>query len=264
MAFRLERYIRLLIGLKASGYQTATIAEHFKGSHSDPNEVPCIYLRHDVDRFPQRAEALAHAEVQIGVRSTYYFRCNTRGRFPDQSIRQLHRLGHEIGFHYECLARTVGNRELAFKRFRSELATLRQIAPVKTVCAHGSPLSQFGGATPINSSLYEQLELLGDAGESIDFKEILYISDTGGRFGSRYNLRDYVKGRNFQAAASPERLKMLLNPAQEPRIVLNTHPERWPSSWLGLYQARCSDWGANQTKRVLKRARSSHTPISPI
>ena len=52
-------------------------------------------------------------------------------------------MGHEIGYHYEDLAMAKGNYEKAILSFEQNLAKLRHIVPVETICMHGSPLSKF-------------------------------------------------------------------------------------------------------------------------
>ena len=58
-------------------------------------------------------------------------------------IREIRDMGHEIGYHYDDLSFCKGDHEKAIRRFEKNLATLREIAPVKTICMEGAPLSKW-------------------------------------------------------------------------------------------------------------------------
>ncbi|HPI85106.1 MAG TPA: hypothetical protein PLR01_01945 [Bacteroidales bacterium] len=88
--------------------------------------------------------ALEMAKIQHekGIRGTYYFRF-LPGHFDTGIIREIAAMGHEIGYHYDDLSYCKGNYEKAIRRFEKNLATLREIAPVKTICMEGAPLSKW-------------------------------------------------------------------------------------------------------------------------
>jgi len=91
---------------------------------------------------------LHFARIQHGynIRGTYYFRL-LPNHFDKEIIRQIASLGHEVGYHYDDLSHCKGNYEAAIKRFEKNLATLREIAPVKTICMEGAPLSKWDNRT---------------------------------------------------------------------------------------------------------------------
>ena len=78
-------------------------------------------------------------------------------RFEEVTIKQVIQLGHEIGYHYEDMdivsrrskvkiRKSIEKVEealavMAIESFRENLAKLRDIVPVDTICMHGSPLS---------------------------------------------------------------------------------------------------------------------------
>lgn len=233
MAHLLRTYVALIRDLRAAGFQTYRIRDYF----STPAAPPFIYLRHDVDRLPGRAIAMAEAEAELDVCSTYYFRCDKRMRFPEGSMRRIAALGHETGFHYESLSRCKGDHDAALALFERELAACRSIAAVVTVAPHGAPLSAASNMDFSAGIGPERFALLGDA-TSIDFTEILYITDTGGTFGSPYNLRDRVAGRELPGPTHPAWLAPHLTGQHETCLVLSCHPERWPSGMLALAEAR--------------------------
>jgi hypothetical protein len=77
MAHALNTYVRLIHDLAAAGYALYPIRRYFEA----PVEHPVVYLRHDVDRLPKRAVAMAEAEARLGVQFHLLF-----------SLRQAHAL----------------------------------------------------------------------------------------------------------------------------------------------------------------------------
>lgn len=250
MAHTLKDYLALLDDLAAAGYRFHPICDYFAARV----QPPFVYLRHDVDRVPGRAVTMASGEAVRGIRATYYFRCTRAGVFPTDAMRTVAAFGHEVGFHYESLSRAHGDTGTAVALFERELASARAIAPIATVAPHGAPLSAVSNMDFTAGLAAARFGLLGDATD-IDFREILYITDTGGGFGSRYNLRDRPNGRGLDRPTPPRRLARDLIDAGERRVVLSCHPERWPESYIGLLQASARDWVTNAVKMVLARVR---------
>jgi len=111
-----------------------------------------VILRHDVDKRPDLALAMAQGEFQRGISATYYFRIKKISNDP-HIIAQISEMGHEIGYHYEDLALARGNYELAINTFEKHLAYFRKYYPVKTICMHGSPISKWD-----NKSIWERYD----------------------------------------------------------------------------------------------------------
>lgn len=267
MAHPLRAYLALLDDLRSAGFRchpirdyfTAQPAAHGTAAQAKDRQAHRAYLRHDVDRLPARAVAMAEAEAARGIQSTYYFRCDARMRFPAAAMRRIAALGHETGFHYECLSRTRGDRTAALERFAQELAACRAIVPVTTVAPHGAPLatsSNMDFATGIDA---RALGLLGDA-TTMDYSDMLYVTDTGGTFGSPHNLRDRPAGRCLTAPVPPARLAGWIAAQGITRLTLSCHPERWPAGRLGLAQARLTDAAGNAVKMLVQRLR--HAPAA--
>lgn len=250
MAHTLNDYLALLDDLAAAGYQFRPIRDYFAARV----KPPFVYLRHDVDRSPGRAVTMAKAEAARGIQATYYFRCTRTGLFPQDAMQAMADLGHEVGFHYESLSRARGDTGAALALFERELASARAIAPIETIAPHGAPLSAVSNMDFTAGLGAARSGLLGDATD-IDFREILYVTDTGGGFGSRYNLRDRPNGRSLDRPTPPRRLARDLIHASEARVVLSCHPERWPESYIGLLQASARDLVTNAVKVVLARVR---------
>ena len=248
MAFPLSHYCELLAGLKENGYTLAPVRSYFE----NPREH-AVYLRHDVDRLPSRAVRMAQAENALGIASAYYFRSTKQGTFPEAAVQAIERLGHEIGYHYEVVTRYGAGSAEAVEAFARDLASLRKLSDVKTVAAHGSPLS---GATNIGYARgldRSALGLLGEPQTDFDFSRVLYVTDTGGIFGSPHNRRDWSPGKNLREPMTPATLGRWLCPEREPLVLLTTHPERWPESRTAAEVHGALDWGINFLKRLRSR-----------
>lgn len=248
MAFALEKYVELLKEVRSKGYHLLPIRAYFENP-----EPPFVLLRHDVDRFAERAKEMALAESSLKICSTYYFRVDQRGHFPAQIMKEISELGHEVGYHYEVVVKAAGDMALAQEIFLDDLRTLRQISKVETVSAHGSPLSKFSNDEILKELNLAKHGLKGDANLNLDFTEMLYITDTGGRFGAKSNRRDHVKGRNLPFEAGPKELATFLAPATEPKVVLSCHPERWPSKLPGIIQQTATDCAVNIAKSLITK-----------
>jgi hypothetical protein len=82
--FTLEKYSELLQALKQN-YTIMSVADYL----ALPKDEDFIaVLRHDVDKFPERATRMALLEKNLGIHSTYYFRWDAKtGNFPELAIR---------------------------------------------------------------------------------------------------------------------------------------------------------------------------------
>jgi len=247
VAFLLRDYMKLLKQLRVNGYGFGPVKAYFEGA-----EAPFVFLRHDVDRLPGRAVAMAEIEQSLDISATYYFRCNNFGKFPEIHIEQVAEMEHEIGFHYESFSRAEGDYSKALGLFGRELDSLRKIVEVKTVAPHGKPLSKFSNMEESRNVDLKSFGLLGEPYSDIDYKKVLYITDTGGIFGSSNNIRDWVDGKNFQKPTTPEKLGKMLDPQSEPLILLNCHPERWADNMIGLSVATMKDFAINIAKRIIR------------
>jgi len=122
MDFTIRTYKKLLQSIVDSDYPVITKSEYFSNSGKF-NKF--IILRHDVDERPINALNMARVEHSLGLKSTYYFRIVKISNNADV-IRQIVSLGHEIGYHYEDLALSNGNIELALNSFDKNLKYFRE------------------------------------------------------------------------------------------------------------------------------------------
>ncbi|MGP9820439.1 hypothetical protein ACTZWW_10520 [Salinarimonas sp. NSM] len=257
--FRVSGWARFLETARAAGYALLpgrALADGWP-------ERPAILLRHDVDRRAGRALAMARREAALGVSASYYVR-RARGGFDVEAIRAIAALGHEIGYHYEDLARTDGDRVRARAAMRRHLAELRALVPVTTVCAHGSPLSRHDNVTVLDGIDPADLGVR-DLARSLPHAGVLYLTDSGRTFAdTTANLRDRIPA----ALRAPEiatlaDLADAVSACRYPRIHLNVHPERWTDEAAGWWLQRAQDAGVAIAKRGLGAIRRRRGVAQP-
>ena len=234
----------LLSALISEGYIFITVA----GFLRDPDHK-CVILRHDADARPDNALKCAGLENMMGIAGTYYFR-TIPGSFDETVIKEIHGLGHEIGYHYEDLSAARGDYEKAIRLFEQNLVKLRRIVPVETICMHGSPLSRFDNRKLWEKYDYRDFGIAGEPYFDIDFEKVLYMTDTGRRWdGERYRIRDRVAPPEKETIVDTVEY-MALHPVCRStfdiirvsaaghlpsKIMMTLHPQRWddnPLLWL--------------------------------
>lgn len=135
MLHTLSVYRHLLNALTAAGYDVSTV----RGAVDASSNRPVAILRHDVEWSAACARHMARIEREAGVRSTMYFRIDTRA-FDIRTMRDLQSAGFDIGYHYNVLDRTKGNFEAARELFTSDLARLRaEGIHITSAAPHGDP-----------------------------------------------------------------------------------------------------------------------------
>ncbi len=230
----------------------------------------CI-LRHDVDKLPENSLDTAKIEKELGIKGTYYFRILPES-FNEKIIRQIADMGHEIGYHYEELETvwresngqlsmlngrlrkknkgksrqlTIGSRQtsaidLAYDIFKKNLDKLRMIAPVSTICMHGSPLSPFDNKEIWNKYNYRELGIIGEPYLDTDWNMFGYLTDTGRRWnGSGVSVRDKVGSKNVQSSinnaqfkSSFDIIKALKENKLPDKLMITIHPQRWTDNYF--------------------------------
>ncbi|MCG2810707.1 MAG: hypothetical protein L6428_04510 [Candidatus Aminicenantes bacterium] len=199
--FTLTIYKNLLTELLQSGYGFVTFAKFIQ---EQEKKEKTVILRHDVDKKPLLSLRTAVLENELGIKGTYYFRV-VKIEFPREEIERIKKLGHEIGYHYDDLNEARGDMENALNLFQDNLAKLRELAPVKTACMHGSPLSRYDNRDLWKNFDYHDLGIIGEPYFDIDFDEVMYLTDTGRRWdGDRVSIRDKVKGDGREAIGDGE------------------------------------------------------------
>jgi hypothetical protein len=233
MDFTFAKYKELCATILESKY-TALTFNHYFSLKSIPEEF--IILRHDVDRKPENALKMAELENAFGITATYYFRMKEEVFIP-AIINKIANMGHEIGYHYEVLDKAGGDLEKAIRIFEDELKEFRKICDVKTLCMHGNPLSKWVNNDLWNEYDFKDFGIIGEPYLSIDYTKVLYLTDTGRSWNSKFSVKDVI-GANRQInekIKSTDDVISMINKADIEQICVLAHPERWSDgfgAWL--------------------------------
>lgn len=227
MDFTLRKYSQLLNAIKGAGYEFQTMEEFV--THP---KIRSIVLRHDSDIWYWTDLNMANVEGKQGVRSTYYFRMPET--FRENITQKIIQMKHEIGYHYEDLARTKGDYEKAIGNFRNNLTSLRRFYPVRTVARHGRPLSRWESLDLWKKVNLKDFDLIAEPYLSIDYTKVLYLTDNGSKWNAdRSNIRDKVNsGFNYNIRTTDMLIDHFNKKLLPDQIILNIHPARWSDNYL--------------------------------
>lgn len=255
--FTLAQYKTLIHSFITSGYRFLTFAAYLE-NNEDKGKI--IILRHDVDRRLDRSLRTAELEIGMGICGTYYFR-SREGRFPGKAIHEISARGHEIGYHYEDLCMNNGDVAGAVDSFEKNLARLRKIAIVKTICMHGSPLSKYDNREMWRTRSYRDFGIIGEPYFDIDYDKVMYLTDTGRRWdGESVSIRDKAdKDRKSITEGSRAEHQLRLHSTRDiinalknnqlpDQILLTIHPQRWTDEWVPWL----SELVGQKTKNIVK------------
>lgn len=209
-----REYAEILAAALDAGYTFKTVREALA---STP-EGHTIILRHDVEWVLRRSLRLARVEHQHGVRSSCYFRADTKV-FQLQRMLELQGQGFEIGYHYNALDRCHGDMSRATALFESDLRRMRDAGlEIDTVIAHDDPRIRRVGYR-WNGDLEERDPDLLDRNGLSDAKKLktrfpsfTYLTDLGIRWNG-------VKSRAAFLRALRER--------RWGAVYVLTHPDYW-------------------------------------
>ena len=249
MDFNISTYLSLLGALRDSGYAFQT----FENFLIKP-EKRGIILRHDVDLKPINSLLFAKLQEKEGIQGTYYFRA-VKESWDEDIIKEIHSMGHEVGYHYECLTTAKGDFNLAFEDFRLNLNKLRELVPVQTICMHGSPLSRFDSKDLWKKYDYKDMKLIGEPYFDIDFNKVLYLTDTGRTWNNRkISVRDHVsKNFNTEFKNTANIIEAASRNKLPQQIMFNFHPQRWTNNKLEWGKEYILQNMKNQIKRFIKK-----------
>ena len=279
--FTLKKDKELCDTILTSGYMTLTMSEYLakKELYKDSKFV---ILRHDIDNKVDLHIALKMAEYEysVGIKSSYYFR-TVKDVFDINVIKNVVEYGHEVGYHYEVLNESKGDIELAFALLEENLNKFRKITSINTICQHGGSLgentaSTFKGLIKtvfkfINGRIeiksyksndiwkerdFIEFGLLGEAYLSLDFTDIIYISDTGLRWDGYKNRvldvvnSDYYRdGKTF--AKTTSQLIELLKNNEYIQFNILAHPANWIDSFFPWFKWQLLQKFRNVGKKIL-------------
>jgi hypothetical protein len=245
MEFTFEIYKQLLSTFLEKDYKICKM-----NSYLNNTTGKILFLRHDVDRYPNNALKMARIESEMGIKTTYYFRI-IKSVFVEKIIKEIVSIGHEIGYHYEDLALNGGNKEYAIITFRNNLERLRSFYPVNTICMHGSPTSVWDNKKIWADYDFQKYGIILDTSLSIDYNEVFYITDNG--FGwnqTATSIRDKVKSNfNIPIKNTKHLIELITSERLPAKIFINTHPDTFfdfGAYWLFNYSLI-------KSKNVIKR-----------
>lgn len=244
--FTLTKYTGLLDTLIEKGYSFQTF-EQFVNA---PKER-VVVLRHDVDARANNSLDFARIQAERGVVGTYYFRAIPQS-WNEPMVREMVSLGHEIGYHYECLTTCGGFMEQALKNFALNLEEFRKVCSITTICMHGSPMSKYDSRDLWKNASYQDYGIIAEPYFDVDFDKVFYLTDTGRRWdGEKFSVRDKVKSEfNLQFRRTDEIIAACRNNALPQQIMFTFHPQRWTNSsllWIIEYISQ-------RSKNLIKRA----------
>jgi hypothetical protein len=245
MDFTVKKYKDLLKSLIGENYTFQTFEEFLTKSNSKS-----IVLRHDVDLLPYNSLLFAKIQAEMGVKGVYYFRAVPES-WNEDVIKQIASLGHEIGYHYENLTTCRGNLEKGIQDFENNLNALRKLAPVSTICMHGSPMSKYDSKDLWKSYNYKDYDIIGEPYFDVNFNKVFYLTDTGRKWdGDSVSVRDRVESSfNLSFHSTQEIIESLQKNEMPDKIMFTFHPQRWDDNFFM--------WGKElilqNTKNVIKR-----------
>jgi hypothetical protein len=263
--FTFNKYKEILEAISKSDYRVLGIRD-FLLLEKKPTKV--LILRHDVDVNSFEQIKYAKLEKEYGISTTYYFRY-TKEIFNIPVINEIHSLGHEIGYHYEVLTKARGDLTKSIQLFKEELHHYQKEWNTVTVCPHGGAYVENVNGYSIknllslifmffkkkeifsrwknydiwtNSSIHD-FGLIGDAYQSIDFSNILYLSDTGRSWDNKYKRIDRVTSsvRNDSEIKKSDDVIRLIKSENVDNIYLLIHFEQWKDNlrdWIYWYLAQ--------------------------
>jgi hypothetical protein len=230
--FTLAKLSDLYSAIIDSGYQILRFIEYLENTKYSK----IVLLRHDVDNKITNAFKIAVLENSIGIKATFYIRYR-KDLFKEAIINRIADMGHEIGYHYEDLSLAKGNFKKAISLFENKLAAFRHLYPVKTICMHGSPISNWDNRLLWEEYDYRNFGIVGEPYLDINFNNVLYLTDTGRRWnGADVSMRDKVATNfNYRFKSTDQIIKALYGNQLPDKIMINIHPHSWsdkPIPWL--------------------------------
>lgn len=195
-----------------------------------------IVLRHDVDMKPGNSLATARMENSMGWKAVYYFRA-VPDSWDERIIRQIAAMGHEIGYHYECLTTCNGDVDAAWADFKVNLERLSAVVgkPVTKICMHGSPKSEWDSRDMWRKYDYRSVGVEFEPYMDTDFSKVFYLTDTGRRWdGFKVSVRDRIPAyqddwtnRNLVYHSTDDVIRAIGKGIFPRNSMITTHPQRW-------------------------------------
>jgi hypothetical protein len=246
--FTQKTYKSLLDHLSKANYQFQT----FESFSQNPLKGKIAILRHDVDRAPKNGIIMAKLENSMNIQASYYFRVVDES-YDEKVMETIVELNHELGYHYEDLALSNGNKENAIETFKSNLKKFRKFYPVSTMCMHGSPMSKFDNRLLWKSYNYKDFGIISEPYFDLNFNQVFYITDASRSWNNEaVTLRDKVPSDfKIKINSSKDIIKLIMENSLPDKIMLSTHPHNWANSFPEWMKIKIWQGIKNQFKRIL-------------
>lgn len=194
--FSYEWYEKMLRGLEDFGYTYSSFTEY-------PEEgTKKVYLRHDIDISLEKTSTLAEIENNFGIQATYFIRLSNPFYNPFDKkmlpiILKLSSLGHHLALHFDWMKKPgeYHEKELT-KAIETQLAALKTYFPVQNVVSFHKPDLEVMGKTLANENIISTYDpRFFDSAQDSGKKWILYLSDSGGRWGKHGTPLDWISSQ---------------------------------------------------------------------
>lgn len=245
MDFTLDKYEELCLAITKSKYENLTLGDYLS---KKPKKI--IILRHDVDKSPKNALKMANIESKYGLKSSFYFRINT---LDQEIMKKIKDMGHEIGYHYECLDEAKGDYKKAIKIFEENLKKFKEFN-VKTICMHGNALTKWNNGDLWKKHNFKKFGIRGEAYISVDFSSLEYFSDTGRTWHpSKYNIKDIPDGHKpkIHIKSTDDLIKLIGE--EKTDLYILTHPDKWNNNFFVWIKELLLQNSKNIIKSMIKR-----------
>ncbi|HUG53896.1 MAG TPA: hypothetical protein VMR21_09850 [Vicinamibacteria bacterium] len=248
--FSLAKYGEVCRALVEAGYPALRFSEYLDATR-EARPISFVLLRHDVETSVAPAVRMAEVEAAHGLNATYFLRARV---FDPRAIARLRALGHDIGYHYDTVARTRGDLSRATLLFARDLEELRRHGPVQVASMHGSPLFPWDNRDLWRAARPADFGLAGEVYRDVDYADVRYFSDTGRTWHpTRHNLRDHVAAPPECSVETTDELIALVKARRFARLCLLAHPDRWSESVFAWRARAARDAVENAIKDGLGR-----------
>jgi len=182
-SFSLEHYKDCLQLAKEKGYLFVNMNSYIDLKDDIKKTAKIIVMRHDVDHDLSLALNFAKIEKELGISATYFIRLHAKyNPYFSQNyliIKELEKLGHELGLHHDCDFAALSKEE-AEEFFRRDAAIFEKMSGVKLngISAHEPNKSAF----VITDKYLQKFGLGYQAYSDIFLKGLKYISDSSSRW----------------------------------------------------------------------------------
>ena len=264
MAITFRKYEKLLKEIKKLNYEFIC-ASQFK--YFLDKEKVFILNKHDIEKSTKNALKVAQIESKLKLKSTYFVQDYLISKGSDISnILKIKDLGHEIGYHYDCLDRFNGNKDLAIDNFIKNINRFSSLdIKIKSICPHGNAAIKRSGwlSNKDLSSLIK--EVYGDAifDIVIDIKDakknLKYISDAGYKF-------NYINKIWSNYPTSIPIKDFVRYPVKDKKfsLIISTHTHRFNNYFLIIFFNKFLLKILRRTYKLLKRFKFLNNFISKI